>query len=336
MRITSLLRGVASTAPVDRVVAALERLHRGNDRTLAVLTYHRVDGVDARPDLHPGLLSATPDGLAAQMDALAARWHPVELSDVVAARRGAALPRRAVLVTFDDAYEDTASVAWPILRARGIPATLFVATGFPDEGARSFWWDDLHEAIRTATPRTVHTPAGTFDLGADDGRARAFRAMRSWVKATGHGEAMAEVASLLDSLGHPSRPAAVLTWDELRRLSGEGLALAPHSITHAMLDRLPPDELAGEIDGSRRRLRAETGSDWPVFAYPSGQHDERVVAAVRDAGIEVAFTTRRGINRLRKTDWLRIRRVNVSHTMPPAAVRAQLLPGLADLAARAG
>lgn len=335
MGLASIARRLASTTAAEGVVTALERLHRGNDRTLAVLTYHRVDAADARPDLHPGLLSATPEGFAAQMAAIADRWRPVHLDAVIAAHDGAPLPRRAVLVTFDDAYEDLASVAWPILRAHGVPATLFVATGFPDDPVRAFWWDDLHDALRTADPGPIDTPAGRFDLGGESSRSNAFRALRSWVKATPHGSAMAAVADVLERLGRSARRAPVLGWDDLRRLAAEGLRLAPHSVSHAMLDRLGPDDLHDEIVGSRARLRAETGVDVAAFAYPSGQYDERVVTAVRDAGIQVAFTTERGINRLADIDWLRLRRINVSHTMPPAAVRAQLLPGLADLAARA-
>jgi peptidoglycan/xylan/chitin deacetylase (PgdA/CDA1 family)/GT2 family glycosyltransferase len=42
---------------------------------------------------------------------------------------GASLPRRAVLLTFDDCYQDLVDVALPILKAYNIPALAFVVTG---------------------------------------------------------------------------------------------------------------------------------------------------------------------------------------------------------------
>lgn len=42
---------------------------------------------------------------------------------------GAVIRRRAVLVTFDDCYEDLLDTAAPILAARGIPALAFAVTG---------------------------------------------------------------------------------------------------------------------------------------------------------------------------------------------------------------
>jgi peptidoglycan/xylan/chitin deacetylase (PgdA/CDA1 family) len=323
----------AATRAADLVVGALERAHRGAPGTLAVLTYHRVDEPEARPELQPSLVSATPAAFRAQMEAVATRWRPVSIHDVLAAKHGtASLPRRAVLVTLDDAYEDAEAHAWPILASVGVPGLLFVPTGFPDDPTRTFWWDDLHDALRT-TPMTriASSPIGPLELGSPAMRKDAFRRLRAWFKATPHHVAVQELDELLASLdAEPRRPAPVLGWERLRQLAAEGLSLAAHSVSHAMLDRLGDGRAAivDEVASSRRQLASETGCDLPVFAYPSGQHDDDVVAATAEAGIEVAFTTRRGHVRVGLDDWLRLRRINVSARTPTPAVRAQLLPSV--------
>jgi peptidoglycan/xylan/chitin deacetylase (PgdA/CDA1 family) len=43
---------------------------------------------------------------------------------------GRPLPKRPVVLTFDDGYADFASEAWPILRSYDFPATVFVTTGW--------------------------------------------------------------------------------------------------------------------------------------------------------------------------------------------------------------
>jgi len=57
-------------------------------------------------------------------------WVTIGPEDVIAARRGRKpLPRRAVWITFDDAYADFEREALPLLRHNGQTATLYVPTG---------------------------------------------------------------------------------------------------------------------------------------------------------------------------------------------------------------
>jgi peptidoglycan/xylan/chitin deacetylase (PgdA/CDA1 family) len=84
--------------------------------------------------------------------------------DAIAA--GAPLPPRAVLITFDDAYDDFGKTAWPILQHFRLPATLFVPTAYPDQPQRAFWWDRLYRAMVLASASEVYSaPLGTLPLG---------------------------------------------------------------------------------------------------------------------------------------------------------------------------
>lgn len=57
-----------------------------------------------------------------------------ELMDLKRAARP--VPDKTVLVTFDDGFADFASSAWPVMRARGIPVTLYVTAGVLDGTSR--------------------------------------------------------------------------------------------------------------------------------------------------------------------------------------------------------
>jgi peptidoglycan/xylan/chitin deacetylase (PgdA/CDA1 family) len=46
--------------------------------------------------------------------------------------RGAGVPPRTVVVTFDDGFETVATRAWPVLRELDVPATVFVSTAYLD------------------------------------------------------------------------------------------------------------------------------------------------------------------------------------------------------------
>jgi len=77
---------------------------------------------------------------------------------------------------------------------------------------------------------------------------------------------------------------ATMTWDALR-----GVEVGSHGVTHAHLTRLSDEELRRELVESKEQIEDELGRACPDFAYPYGEHDERVRAAVRAAGYERAY-----------------------------------------------
>lgn len=95
-------------------------------------------------------------------------------------------------------------------------------------------------------------------------------------------------------LGAQSLPLA--TWDELAILRDGGVELGAHSRTHPELTNLSDGDLAEEIDGAALDL-ARRGVRPRLFAYPHGDHDERVERITAAAGFDVAFTVTPGIVR---------------------------------------
>jgi biofilm PGA synthesis lipoprotein PgaB len=107
-----------------------------------VLMYHRFG-----EDRHPST-SVRIEQFEAHLEYLErAGYTVVPLSAVVAAVHGEAdLPERAVAITVDDAYRSVYEVAWPSLRARGYPFTVFVATDPVDAGGATYMtWEQMRE-----------------------------------------------------------------------------------------------------------------------------------------------------------------------------------------------
>lgn len=321
MKRRDLVTAIKGSGVVRRAGEAIDRAVPASSNLCTVLTFHRLDtGAD---DLYPGLASLRPDEFAAFVARLVDRYVPIDVDRFVAALGGATvLPKRAVLVTFDDAYRDFAEVAWPILAAHGAPAVLFVPTAYPDHPERQFWWDALFGALQRSTPDRRRE----LDLG-EGAPAEVFRSLRAGVKDRPVDDADRFVRRLVDDLGGaeqrpPGAPTRVLSWGELSDLADAGVALAPHSRTHPMLDRLPDERLDDEISGSYHDMVERLGADRvrPVFAYPSGGHDPRVRAAVVRSGLTAAFTTSRGLVDLRTSDPVELPRLNVGQSSTVGAI----------------
>ena len=161
---------VANSAAFRTVVALLDRTGGERANLLRVLTYHRVDDPQARPWLDPVLISAAPEVFEVQMKYLSANYQPVSVFDVLEAverNDQVILPPRAVLVTFDDAYQDFEQHAWPVLKHYQIPVTLFVPTAFPDHPEHFFWWDRLFHALHATMKASARPePHGPLDRAA--------------------------------------------------------------------------------------------------------------------------------------------------------------------------
>ena len=131
-----------AAAQVLRPAARASRqLQRGGRLTL--VGWHRFDsGLNSGSDG----LSTPVDVFRRQLDALE-RWGATVLSldDATRLCMADALPDRAVALTFDDGYASAVETAWPLLRERKLPATLFVVTGYLD-GAKRFRWDSADAA----------------------------------------------------------------------------------------------------------------------------------------------------------------------------------------------
>lgn len=116
-----------------------------------LLTYHRVGGgtVDE--------LDLGTSAFARQLDLL--EGHDVLSLDAALDRLEAGDDRASVTLTFDDGFEEVYSTAWPLLRERALPFTVYLASAFVGRpmvwegstarGARGagMTWDQLGELV---------------------------------------------------------------------------------------------------------------------------------------------------------------------------------------------
>ncbi|MCF8034771.1 MAG: polysaccharide deacetylase family protein [Desulfarculaceae bacterium] len=106
-----------------------------------VLMYHQIREDTENTPLPK--LRVRPGKLAAQLDYLQGHgWQGISLGRALGPDR----PAKAAVLTFDDAYQDFYDTAWPIIKQRGMSATVFVVTS--QIGGANLW--DAGKGIPTA------------------------------------------------------------------------------------------------------------------------------------------------------------------------------------------
>jgi peptidoglycan/xylan/chitin deacetylase (PgdA/CDA1 family) len=337
LRLRARLAHVLGAVRLPEAVFALRR--RGRPAWLTVLNYHRVNVKEAGADVDEGVIDVVPEGFERQLELVREHFTPVALADVLALLEGAEPPPNPVLVTFDDGYRDNLEIAVPLLRRHGIRATFFIATGYVS-GRRLFWWDRIAWTVKHARHRRFrleYPEVQEVDLETAGACERLLQVVKD-CRRLDLGRFLADLAGASAAPWTSSVESAlvdrlVMRWDDVRALRSAGMDVGSHTRTHRVLQTLPAEALAGELEGSRADLEAELDEPVRAIAYPVGgpvRDHPAILQALQAAGYRVGFSYGTGLQPLARLDPFDVRRVAADAATSHAHFRLMLsLPRLA-------
>lgn len=262
----------------------------GGGDSLLVLVFHRV-----LPSRDP-LLSEDPDvtDFAAQMDVVRATCSVLPLAEAVDRLYTRSLPPNAACITFDDGYTNNLTCAAPVLKEKGLPATVFVTTGFLDGGR--MWNDTVIESVRRAGAELDLTSIGLgrFELPDVMARRHASQILRRKLKYLDHEERSRKTTRIAEIVGGNLPEGLMLTESQVKQLVGRGIDVGAHTVSHPILTSMDDATAYREIQTSKATLEAVIGATVRLFAYPNGQpqrdYARRHVEMVRKAGFSAAVS----------------------------------------------
>jgi len=266
---------------------------------IQILGYHRVTD-DPGP-----YLPATPRRVfGGQMEYVSSRYRVLSLDTAVDSLRRNDVPDNALVITFDDGYRDNYLYAFPILRRLSLPATIFLATG--STCSRRLLWHDLVFAAFSRTEASdLNDFAGTlprYSLNTRNERLAAQTEVLRFLRALDDDSRSRWIDALMNELGvvdgHEA-PNVMLTWADVQVMHQAGVSFGSHTVTHAILSRVPGSKARVEVNASKAAIEAQLGARVTAFAYPGGKRpdfDESVKRIVKDAGYDCALTAIPGSN----------------------------------------
>ncbi len=306
---------------LGRVSVWRDRLRNRLSPGSIILLYHRIANLPSDPQL----LCVSPENFAEQLDVVRRISNAVSLQAMQSGLRNRQVPKRGVVITFDDGTADNLYAAKPVLNRHDIPATFFVSTGYMKTG-REYWWDELERLLIQSKDLpeglkiTISGKVFEWNLDADipaDGRPQTDHKETTSRIPTARDLLYRRLIELLIRLDANERVDALdelrawakdaifardthrpLNCDEVRKLAGGGLEVGAHTVSHSMLSALPAELQRSEIQNSKTDLETLLGHRVDSFAYPFGtlsDYTKDTVKIVRACGFQYACSNFSGV-----------------------------------------
>ena len=225
---------------------------------------------------------------------LAKRYNIIGLNDFINAcktRNGQALPKKALVITFDDGHAGNYKLL-PIVQRLNLPVTIFLCAGIINT-KRHYWFTYTHPDVS-----------------------------KSKLKRVSNQERLKILRSIGFSPDREFQTAQAMTKEQILEIKN-AIDLQAHTMSHPCLPRCTGEEAQEEIFTSKQILEKEYGLNINSIAYPNGDYSDRDIALAKEAGYECGVTVDFGYNTL-DTDLFRLKRlsVNDSSNFDELAVKA--------------
>jgi peptidoglycan/xylan/chitin deacetylase (PgdA/CDA1 family) len=294
-----------------KALAAYQRLQAGGRRIL-ITSYHRVVG-DFTGELQrsiPGLLISQETFRKHLEEAHAAGYELASLEDaldVMAGRRKA--KKDLCVVTFDDGYRDVYRYAYPVMKAMGVPSTIYLPALYVGTDRR-FDHDRLFHLVRLMLREKVQPlyeglpPSAASLIGPVlAGQKTLSASLDDFIGEHPGATLRAIIDGLEKQLGARGADALpeqgdVMGWDEVREMAKNGVSFGAHTLHHTVLTLETPGQVEKELAEGKAICERELGQPVRDFAYCNGWYSDEVIATLKRLGYRSAVTTEDFTNRI--------------------------------------
>lgn len=175
------------------------------------------------------------------------------------------LPKRSLLITFDDGDYTVFKNALPVLKNNDCPGCLFIITELINSN-KDFWFANIRktEKVKGKSSSQVNS-------------------LMNHLKSISNKERLKELNQYDD--GEKKQ----LNTSEIKTLNGNNIFIANHSHTHPMFNRCTGEEILVELNRSKTFFLQNNLAGYEVFAYPNGNFDINSEKILKENGIEMAF-----------------------------------------------
>ena len=237
-------------------------------------------------------------------------------------KTGECVPKKTVVITFDDGYKSMSTSVFPLVKRYQIPISIFLSVG-PLEAGRPLFADMLRFAFeKTLEKKLDLTSLGLqlFLLDTESGRMKAIADINKYGKQKCH-EIKEQILALVFSglkvdIEDPRLKSIMLNWNEVKWMHLQGITFGAHTVTHPNLANVGKEEARIELSESKKLIEKNIGENVDFFAYPFGSRDSynlETSEIVEESNFTAACTLTSGMNKAGE-DPFQLKRTNITYS----------------------
>jgi len=210
-----------------------------------------------------------------QMKYLKKTYNILDLEELVSLiKEKKAIPKKTVVITFDDGYLDNYTFAFPILKKYKIPATIFLTTGYVGSN-KIFWWDKLGYIIfNTKIEKINLKDFGEIYPKSIRQSIQSFESFIEKFKNIPEEKRKDLIEELLNSTNVtiPKQIVkdTILSWDQVKEMAENGIKFGAHTVNHPILTQISMKNAENEIVNSKKDIEKHINEPVRTFCYPNG------------------------------------------------------------------
>ncbi len=249
-------------------------------------------------------VTGSPERFLAQVRYFSSHYDVIDLATLL----DGPLPKRPLLITFDDHFKSILTMAREVMKPLGLPAVLFAN---PDLfGADTLSLDNCLSWF--AAKRGLAALQTELGLAGYANVAAIINGPMALMGATARHHLKARLAmAATNDTGELDIRGGTLTEADIRELVSMGFAIGNQTASHVHCRSLSADERHSEIVVAKQRIESVSGQPVRSFAVPYGSQNDltpEVLKVLRESGHEAIFLVQARHNRFRPAadTWFRV------------------------------
>jgi peptidoglycan/xylan/chitin deacetylase (PgdA/CDA1 family) len=235
-----------------------------------------------------------------QIAHLARNYKVISLDEIVERVKNRGSLRRCVAITFDDGFRDNYENAYPILKKYNVPATIFLTTGYIEDGTAPWFIKLRYIFMRTKKTHfqlRVNDASISLPMRTRQEKFAASDRAMACLKDCPDKERLPMLDRLCEELGvadFEELNDLMLTWDQIKEMSENGISFGAHTVSHPVLSRISLEMANKEIKASMETIQISINRPVTTFAYPFGKksnYNNDVFQVLNELGFKCAVTT---------------------------------------------